>query len=114
MEQYELITGGGCDDETAVESSRGSDIHMLQSCQQEVDTRIILYAAHREGYERLIISCGDTDVFVLLIYFSGQLCQVWVRAGTRQQRQNYEIHDISSPPCIKISWHIMHLQGAML
>ena len=59
MEQHELITGGGFYDETAVESSGGSDIglHMLQSCQEEADTRFILHAeaAHREGYERLII-----------------------------------------------------------
>ena len=59
MEQYELITGGGFDDETVVESSPGSDINMLQSCQEETDTHIILHAkaAHREGYERLIIFC---------------------------------------------------------
>ena len=83
MGQYKLITGGVFDDETAVESSRGSDIHMLQSCQEEEKTRIILHAkaAHREEYERLIISCSDTDVLVLLIYFSGQLCQVWMRAA---------------------------------
>ena len=57
MEQYELVTGGVFDDETAVDSSRAPDIHMLQSCQEEADTRIILHAkaAHREGYERLII-----------------------------------------------------------
>ena len=104
------------DDETAVESSPGSYIHMLQSCQEEADTLIIHHAkaAHREGYERLVISYRDTDVSVLLIYFSGQLCHVWVRAGTRQQRRYIAIHDISLPPCIKISWHIMHLQGAIL
>ena len=41
------------------------------------DTRIILRAkaAHREGYERLIISCRDSDVLVLFIYFSGQLAK---------------------------------------
>ena len=51
MEQYGLITGGVFYDGTAVESSRGSDIHMLKSCQEEADTRIILHAkaAHREG-----------------------------------------------------------------
>ena len=77
VEQYELITGGGFDDKTAVESSRGSDMHMLQSCQEEADTHIILHAkaAHREGYERLIISCRDSDVLVLFIYFSGQLAR---------------------------------------
>ena len=35
---------------------------------------------------------------MLFIYFSGQLCQVWVRAGTRQQRRYIAIHDISLPP----------------
>ena len=57
MVQYELITGGVFNDETAVDSSRGSDIHMLQSCQEEADTLIIIHtkAAHREGCERLII-----------------------------------------------------------
>ena len=90
------------DDETAVESSPGSYIHMLQSCQEEADTLIILHAkaAHREGYERLVISSRDTDVLELLIYVSG--------------RRYIAIHDISLPPCIKISWHIIHLQGAIL
>ena len=32
------------------------------------------------------------------IYSSGQLCQVWVRAGTRQQRRYILIRDISLPP----------------
>ena len=35
---------------------------------------------------------------MLFIYFSGQLCQVWVRAGTRQQRRYIAIRDISLPP----------------
>ena len=52
-----FLVGGVFDDETAVDASRGPDIHIIQSCQEEADTRIILHAkaAHREEYERLII-----------------------------------------------------------
>ena len=58
----------------------------------------------------MIISCRDTDVLVLFIYFPGQLCQVWARAGTRQQRRYIAIRDNPLPPTMHqhiLAYHVL-------
>ena len=47
------------------------EVPELRSCQEEVDTRLLLHAAHaaNEGCEAVVISSEDTDVFVLLLAF---------------------------------------------
>ena len=83
-----VITAGGFEEQTVVASSQESDVYPLKSSHEEDDTRIILHAkaACRDGYERDIISCRDTDVLVLLTHFAGQLSrELWMRAGTRHQ-----------------------------
>ena len=78
-----VITAGGFE-QTAVASSQESDVHLLQSSDEEADSRIILHAkvASLDGYERVIVSCRDTDVLVLLTHFAGQLSrEMWMRAG---------------------------------
>ena len=101
---YELITAGGFHEETTVESSQGSDVKLLQSTQEEADTRMILHtkSACKEGYERVVVSSRDNDVLVLLTYFAGQLSQeIWLRTGTRQQRCFVAVHNIKLTPCIQ-------------
>ena len=68
-----VITAAGFEEQTAVASSQESDIHLLQSSHEEADTRIILHAkaACRDGYERVIVSCRDTNVLELLTHFAG-------------------------------------------
>ena len=55
---------GRFEEQTAKASSQESDVHLLQSSHDEADTRIILHAnaACRDGYERVIVFCRDTDV----------------------------------------------------
>ena len=77
-----VITAGGFEEQTGV----ASDVRILQSSHEEADTRIILHvkAACRDGYERVIVSCRDTDVLVLPTHFAGQLSrELWMRASTR-------------------------------
>ena len=42
----------------------------LCSCQEEADTRLLLHPAHagQNGYDYVVISSEDTDVFVLLLF----------------------------------------------
>ena len=93
----ELITAGGFEEGTKAAASQGSDVEQLQSSHEEADTRIILHAkaAYMDGYERIIVSCRDTDVLVLLIHFTGQLSgELWMRTGTRQEQRYVAVHNI--------------------
>ncbi|KAG1699856.1 putative trafficking protein particle complex subunit 2 [Nymphon striatum] len=50
-----------------------STIDHLQSTQEEEDTRIILHAISlSRDHSRVIVRCDDTDVLVLLIYYSSR------------------------------------------
>ena len=104
-----VITAAGFEEQTAVASSQESDVHLLQSSHEEADTRIILHAkaACRDGYERVIVSCRDTNVLVLLTHFAGQLSQqLCMRAGTRQQMRYIAVHNIElTPRCRRTSYH---------
>ncbi|KAG0713082.1 hypothetical protein GWK47_016995 [Chionoecetes opilio] len=100
----ELITAGGFEEVTKVASSHGSDVEQLQSSHEEADTRIILHAkaAYMDGYERIIVSCRDTDVLVLLTHAAGQSSgELWMRTGTRQERRYVAVHDIQLTPTLQ-------------
>ncbi|KAG0710562.1 hypothetical protein GWK47_022565 [Chionoecetes opilio] len=108
---YELITAGGFEEETKVASSQRSDVEQLHSSHEEADTRIILHAkaAYINGYERIIVSCKDTDVLVLLTHFAGQLSEeLWMRTGTRQERRYVAVHDIQLTPTMQRNIQVYH------
>ena len=45
----------------------------LYSDQEEADTRLVLHAIHlAQSHSRLIVKCDDTDVLVLLVYYSSK------------------------------------------
>ena len=55
-----------------------------------------------DGYERIIVSCRDTGVLVLLIHFKRQLSgELWMRTGTRQGRRYVAVHDIQLTPTMQ-------------
>ena len=115
---HNVITAGGFEKQTVVASSQESDVHLLQSSHEEADTRIILHAksACRNGYERVIVSCRDTDVLVLLTHFAVQLTQeMWMRAGMRQQMRYIAVHVIElSQRYSRTPYHTMRLQDVIL
>ena len=49
-----------------------SELHSLESNQEETDTRIVLYIAHAqaEGYDRVVIRSPDSDVFFILLHYA--------------------------------------------
>ena len=59
LQSEELSTAGGFAVATTAETSRGSDVSLLESSQEEADTRIVLHAksACQAGFGRLVISC---------------------------------------------------------
>ena len=66
-------------------SSVGQDVSALTATHEEADTMIILHAAHvpAAGYKHVIVSCRDTDVFVLLVAFCPHLSrELWIKTGT--------------------------------
>ena len=43
-------------------------VENLKSNHEEADTRMILYAKHASNfYDRILVTCPDTDVFVLCV-----------------------------------------------
>ena len=79
----ELNVSGGNNGMAASSTQRNMD-HLCSS-QEEADTRMVLHAfdAKSRGYERVIITSSDTDVFLLLTAFYPQMStEVWMKAGT--------------------------------
>jgi hypothetical protein len=91
----ELIVSGGCDGTAS--SSTGRDLDHLCSTQEEADTRMVLHIcdAKSTGYERVVVSCSDTDVLVILVAFYPQLSrELWMKAGTSKHRRYIAVHEI--------------------
>lgn len=75
----------------------GHDIASLKSDHEEADTKIILHTkeATEQGYERLVVRCKDTDVLVLLTFFSNELCQeIWMQTGSFNSAMFVKVHQI--------------------
>jgi len=92
----ELIVGGGFASLEKASSARRGILNSLSCDHEEADTRIILHGleAIKSGYERLIVHCRDTDVFLLLLYFFQQSL-VWMIGGTSRDRRCYPVHEVS-------------------
>jgi hypothetical protein len=98
LEDCEVVTSGGFIQQNTAESSHEADVSLLEASHEEADTHIIMHgiAAKKEGYKRLIVSCRDTDVLVLLVHFTNKLPQeIWFRTGTARQRRFVAVHDIN-------------------
>jgi hypothetical protein len=81
-------------------SSSGRHIDALKATQEEADTRLILHAedACRNGYERVLLHCRDTDVLVLTLGFRDRLPrQIWMYTGATGKRPYIPVHEISLP-----------------
>lgn len=58
---------------------------------EEADTRMIIHTKDviGGGFQRLIDSCHDTDVLLLLIYHIGQDAEVWMVSDMAKQHRCY-------------------------
>lgn len=91
-----IIVAGGFEEENTVKCSRPNmDIRALKGFHEEADTRMILHCVHSDA-EFLVVSCQDTDVFLLLVaHFDKMRCkELWMRAGTSKKPKYLPIHAI--------------------
>ena len=65
------------------DNRRWSGIEELSSDQEEVDTRMLLHSKHASNgnYEKIIIHTPDTDVFILMVYFSTEIAGLCMKTG---------------------------------
>ena len=64
-----------------------SEIHSLQSNQEETDTRIVIYIKHAEdqGFKSAVVREPDTDVFFVLLFHAHDLeITIYVDIGTEK------------------------------
>lgn len=74
-----------------ISSGRAAAREDLKSTQEEADTRVLLHAAHAaaSGYQAVVITSEDTDVFVLCLAFKSFIpCSLYVKCG-KQIRTKY-------------------------
>lgn len=94
----ELVTGGGFQDPTKAYST-SRDMSTFLCDHEEADTRLIYHALEAVGnnFNRLLVFCRDTDVFLMLIHsFRNKYdIELWMVAATAKQRKCYPIHDIA-------------------
>ena len=87
-----------------------SNVHDLESTQEEADTRIILhtiYSINKDAAKRVIVHANDTDVITLCIYYYAstlmtQLDELWVKAGPLSYLPIHEITKSLQPPQCKL------------
>lgn len=99
----ELVLGGGFSDIRMVWSSASRDLSHLISTTEEADTRIFLHAkdALACGYQRVVISCRDTDVLVLALGHRSELSpEIWIHSGTSKDPKYIPVHSINLAPSV--------------
>ena len=93
----EIVTAGGFCEIHKAEPTMEHGIDSLKSDHEEADKRIILHAkeASDQGLERLVVRCKDTDVLVLLKFFSNELCkEIWMQTGSFKSPKFVKVHEI--------------------
>ena len=99
----ELVLGGGFSDIRMVWSSTSRDLSHLISTTEEGDTRICLRAKDNlaRGYQRVIISCRDTDVLVLALGHRCELSpEIWIHSGISKDQKYIPVHSINLTPSV--------------
>ena len=76
-----------------------SEIHSLQSNQEETDTSIVIYIKYAEdqGFESVVVCMPDTDVFFILIFQVHDLeITIYVGIGTGNKRRLVNVSELAS------------------
>lgn len=92
-----ILVSGGFEDEQEVRSSSAIDVEPLRATHEEADTRLILHAVNSR-HKRVVLSAGDTDVFLLLVHHFDKIAaaECFMMAGTSKHRKYIPIHDVCS------------------
>ena len=76
-----------------------TEIHSLQSNQEETDTRIVLYLkyAKDQGFKSVVVRTPDTDIFFILLLHAHDLeITIYVDIGTGKKRRLINISELAS------------------
>ena len=87
-----------CEDRSFKITGAGvQEVEALNSCHEEADGRLLLHAAHAEGYKAIIIVSEDTDVFILSLAFCQdiQAC-IYQKCGKQTRTRLIDISKIAS------------------
>ena len=72
--------------------------YLLQSTQEEPDTRLLLHALHgaRTGAKAFIVTSEDTDVMLLCLAFQKDIpCPIYQKCGTQNSTRFVEISKLA-------------------
>ena len=78
-----------------------SEIHSLQSNQEETDTRIVIYIKNAEdqGFKSVVVRTPDTDVFFILLFHAHDLeITIYVDIETGKKRRLVNVSELASIP----------------
>ena len=76
-----------------------SEIHSLQSNQEETDTSIVIYIKYAEdqGFKSVVVRTPDTDVFFILLFHAhGLEITIYVDIGTGKMRRLVNVSELAS------------------
>ena len=80
-----------------------TDIQELRSTQEEADTRIILHCLYAAQHHfdkssgSIVVRSPDTDVFVLLVYYSPRIhAEIVFETGTGEKLRHISVNDVHS------------------
>ena len=91
----EIVTTGGFQTPEMAKCSPECDPGILCATHEEADTRILLHAkdALQHGFDRIVIVCKDTNVFLLFVHFKHQLPrEIWFKSGTARDPKYVPVH----------------------
>ena len=86
----EFVTSGGFNnmlDCKVASYETVADLRELQSNHEEADTRLLLHASHAaRKMDKIVIWSPDTDVAVLMVYFSSSIkSELWLKTGVKDR-----------------------------
>ena len=84
----ELVTHGGQKETTIARSPFVGELTHLICNHEGADTHIVLHTSDvKQSYNRVVVVCKDTHVFLILTHFLGRVkeVQTWMSTGSVQQ-----------------------------
>lgn len=75
-----------------------SEIHELESNQEETDTRVVLYLnyAVKLGYKSTVVRTPDSDIFFILLHYAHSIpLTIYLDTGSGKHRQIVNVSELS-------------------
>lgn len=76
-----------------------TEIHALQSDQEETDSRVVLYLHHavKLGFKSAVVRTPDTDIFFILLHHADTInLVIYLDTGTGRHRQLVNVTELAT------------------